>query len=134
MSIGFGFQGVLLKSIIVKSLTFKGNVMWIASTFGFISIVQHWDQTDTFLVKARVRKDLQFLFDDMRILEIPSADYPYRVYVKKQEMADVLVKMIKNIDYPNFKNEIAALPDQRDKLAAYHEIWGVMKEYSEKLK
>ncbi|ERM80782.1 hypothetical protein P872_20990 [Rhodonellum psychrophilum GCM71 = DSM 17998] len=108
--------------------------MWIASTFGFISIVQHWDQTDTFLVRARLKKDLQLLFDDKRILEIPSADYRYRVLVKKQEMADVLVKMIKDIDYPNFKNEIASLPEQRDKLSAYHEIWGLMKDHSEQLK
>jgi hypothetical protein len=86
------------------------------------------------LVRARLKKDLQLLFDDKRILEIPSADYQYRVLVKKQEMADILVKMIKEIDYPNFKSEIASLPEQRDKLSAYHEIWGLMKDRSEQLK
>jgi len=86
------------------------------------------------LVRARLKKDLQLLFGDMRILEIPSAYNRYRVLVKKQEMADILVKMIKEIDYPKFKKEITSLPEQRDKLSAYHEIWGLMKDHSEQLK
>ncbi len=91
--------------------------MWIASTNGFISIVQHWDQKDTLLVRARVVNDLHALFDSSRILETKDADYRYRAMVKKQEMAIILIKMIKTIDYHNFKNEVATISDQMDTLS-----------------
>jgi hypothetical protein len=108
--------------------------MWIASTNGFISIVQHYDQPDTLVVRARVVQDLQSIFDNKRILETKEADYRYRVLVKKQEMAGIIVKMIKDIDYPNFKNQIAIHPGQKDKLHAYHEIWEVMADYASQTK
>ncbi|WP_194777074.1 hypothetical protein [Pararhodonellum marinum] len=104
--------------------------MWIASKNGFISVVAHWDLADVLIVRARVKHDLQSLFDSQRIIETEDADYRFRVLVNKQEMANILVKMIKGIDYPNFKNEIAVHPDQNDKLKAYHEIWKVMRDYA----
>jgi hypothetical protein len=35
-------------------------------------------------------------------------------------------EMAEEIDYPNFKNAIATLPDQQEKLPAYHGIWHTM--------
>ncbi len=32
------------------------------------------------------------------------------------------------LDYDNFKSKIGRTPDQKSKLDAYHEIWGVMAE------
>ena len=81
--------------------------MWIASTHGFISIIQHRNLRDTLLVKARTVNDLKTLFDSNRILKTGDADYLYMVLVNKQELANILVKMIKNIDYFDFKNEIS---------------------------
>lgn len=103
--------------------------MWIASKTGFISVVQHLEKHDILLVRARVRKDLQSLFDNKRIFELEVADYRFRVEVSKQEFAEIMVNQIKDIDYPNFKNHIAAKGDQVDKLGAYQDIWRTMWQY-----
>ena len=39
----------------------------------------------------------------------------------------LLAALGSEIDYPNFKNEVARRPDQREKLGAYHEIWSVLR-------
>ncbi|MDE0558771.1 hypothetical protein OU792_02175 [Algoriphagus sp. NF] len=104
--------------------------MWIASKNGFVSIVQHRDKPDQVLFRARVRKDLESLFPKESIIETPEADYGFRVHVSKQEAVSVISQQVWEIDYPNFKNAIAQNPEQRDKLSAYHDIWGVMWDYA----
>ncbi len=104
--------------------------MWIASKNGFVSIVQHRDKPDQVLFRARVRKDLESLFPGEKIMVTPDADYGYRVYVSKQEAVEIITQQVMEIDYPNFKNAIAQNPEQRDKLSAYHDIWGVMWDYA----
>lgn len=103
--------------------------MWIASTDGFISIVQHREFPDTLLVRARVQKDLLCLFPEAAILETLDADYRFRVLVSKKDVAALIAQKILDLDYPNFKNKIANVPSQKDKLTAYHEIWEVMWQY-----
>jgi hypothetical protein len=104
--------------------------MWIASTSGFFSIVQHRDFPDQFLVRARVKKDLENLFEPERIIQTPEADYHWRVMITKEEASEIFLRQFQEINYPNFKSAIAQTPDQRDKLQAYHDIWGVMWNYS----
>ncbi|UJP65462.1 hypothetical protein [Mongoliitalea daihaiensis] len=107
--------------------------MWIASTDGFISIVQHRELPDMLMVRARVQKDLLSLFSSEQIVEILDADYRFRVLVPKKEMAAIVAQKILDLDYPNFKSKVARVPSQKDKLAAYHEIWGVMWSYGKQL-
>lgn len=118
----------------MKECNKKNNHMWIASKNGFISIVKHLDLADALMVRARVKKDLLSIFDAGRIIETPEADYRFRVLVPKREMAEMLAEKILDIDYPNFKNEISGIKEQRDKLAAYHEIWSVMWSYANQSK
>lgn len=106
--------------------------MWIASTDGFISIVQHRELPDMLMVRARVRKDLLSLFKEEQIIETLDADYRFRVLVPKKEMAVLVAQKILDLDYPNFKSKVARIPSQKDKLTVYHEIWGVMWEYGKK--
>jgi hypothetical protein len=106
--------------------------MWIASTSGFFSIVQHRDFPDQFIIRARVKKDLESIVDSSKILSTPEADYRYRVILKKEEVATIYQGLLSGIDYPNFKNAVASNPFQKDKLSAYHKIWQVMWEYASK--
>ena len=46
--------------------------------------------------------------------------------VNKVEVLAALTCIGNEIDYSNFKSKIGKTEDQRDKLDAYHEIWGVM--------
>ena len=65
--------------------------MWIMLDKGFISMVQHKDDPDLMLVRARVGADLANVFgDDIDIVEDPSADYLYRAVVTRQRVAETL--------------------------------------------
>jgi hypothetical protein len=98
--------------------------MWICSKYGFFSIVQ---KTGCFHVRARKRRDLVNLAEactlpESAIEEWPEADYRWRMRVHAPALRQIF-ELLSDIDYSNFKSEIASLPDQRDKLPAYHTLW-----------
>lgn len=103
--------------------------MWIASKNGFFSIVQHRDDAEQVLVRARVKKDLAEIFPEDRIHHTPGGDYDWRVFGSKKEVSEILLQQMAELDYPNFKGKIAKTPSQEDKLQAYHQIWSVMHDY-----
>ena len=104
--------------------------MWIASQFGFYSIVCKGE--DQFHVRARVRSDLENLLVatdlDEKIHENDISDYKYRLVVGHDAVRKITSTLAETLDYPNFKNKIAETPSQEPKLDAYHQIWGVMYE------
>ena len=102
--------------------------MWIASKFGFYSIV--CKDTDEFHVRARLRVDLENLLAainvDEEIKQSEYADYRYRLVVSREVVKKITTTLAATLDYPNFKNRIAESPSQESKLDAYHQIWEVM--------
>ena len=102
--------------------------MWLATQHGFYSIVRK--APSEFHIRGRVRKDLENLLllvdKDHAILEWPLADYRFRIIVQKQDFTEIMAALALALDYPNFKACIAATPDQRPKLKAFHEIWELL--------
>jgi hypothetical protein len=102
--------------------------MWLATKHGFYSIVEK--APTNFHIRARVRQDLENLRNliggDWEILEWPLADYRYRVIVDRKGFVEVMGALALSLDYPNFKSEIAATPDQRAKLHAFHQVWALL--------
>jgi len=102
--------------------------MWIASKFGFFSIVRKGE--DQFHVRARVRTDLENLLVaadlDEKIHESDLSDYKYRLVVGHDAVRKITSALAETLDYPNFKNKIAETPSQESKLGAYHQIWEIM--------
>ncbi len=102
--------------------------MWIASKLGFFSIVfkeGHWH------LRARLKRDLENLRAAAGLEESienwPQADYRWRVRLAAEaDLTRVFSALQHSIDYGNFKNQIAATPDQRAKLPAYHDLWGAL--------
>jgi len=80
-------------------------LMWIFTTHGFLSIVQHLDHEEYFQVKARVAHPLQKLWPDHEIQVIDWADYRYRINIRKDEAFPVIEEAVRGIDYSSFKNE-----------------------------
>lgn len=103
--------------------------MWLATKHGFFSIVKKGP--DEFHIRARVKADLENLKRGCAPagIELPpintwrTADYRHRIVCTRLEYFDVMELLVNSIDYSNFKSEIAATPDQMEKLSAYHEIW-----------
>ena len=106
--------------------------MWIASKYGFFSIVEK--PKEEFHIRARAKKDLEALskaagFISIKIHTSLDGDYRYRLVVNRA-VKDLLMKALSDsIDYDNFKNVIAKTPAQKDKLDIYHRIWDLFFNY-----
>jgi hypothetical protein len=106
--------------------------MWLITTVGFFSIVQKPEdkRTGTLTIRARTRDDLealrtQYLRSLGEIRESSYTDYRYRATVPKAAVAAAVAQMIEDIDYSNFKNEVARKQGGK-RSHLYHEIWGVL--------
>lgn len=108
--------------------------MWLCTQHGFYSIVRK--AGDEFHIRARQRRDLENLRDLVGIENRAAArwvihrsepaDYRWRMVVTQADVAMVFAALAGAIDYSNFKSRIHCRPDQRDKLDAYHDLWGDM--------
>ena len=103
--------------------------MWLFTNFGFFSVVQKFG-TDYLTVRARVQGDL----DNLRAKYLPHLsatqakggnDYTWRATVSHADFAAVLGKIAMDLDYANFKNEVAA---RQGKVRAdrYHDVWSTL--------
>lgn len=118
--------------------------MWLFTKHGFYSAVcarqggggygQPVDP-DRIMVRARVRQHLQSLQDrfadllaDCEIMESPSTDYAYRIFVPKSIWTQVMVGLTAELDYDNFKSKVASHQGRggADYEDALHEVWSVM--------
>ena len=105
--------------------------MWIASKFGFFSIVRK--NPGECHVRARMREDLKNLIAASRIdAEISTreeSDYRYRVIVEESVVEKIMATLAETLDYDNFKSMIMRTPSQSDKASTYGEIWAMMYSY-----
>ena len=103
--------------------------MWICSKLGFFSIVEKGGP-GMWQIRARCENDLHQLIEatglDTEVISTPKADYGFRIVVDHDDLARVFSTLADSIDYSNFKNRIASLQEQQDKLHAYHDFWGGM--------
>src|SRR5262245_52151817 len=105
--------------------------MWLFARQGFFSIVSHRHKPGYLLVRARLREDIDHL---ARLLSsktgsafvplvTPDADYRYRLEVSRADFARVLVQLVEELDYGNFKAAIHGDP-KRDRI--YGRVWSLV--------
>lgn len=104
--------------------------MWIASKYGFFSIVQKGGPGQ-WMVRARVKNDLNILADRMhlphdRVLTTSGTDYAYRMILTEEEKNLVFIILSDSVDYDNFKDAVKHTPNQKNKVGAYMQIWSIM--------
>lgn len=107
--------------------------MWTMTKIGFFSAVQHRDNPDDVLVRARSKRDLENLveFADLHtdvvkafgriVASLHGADYPFRLTVSKVAWATVMGAMIGDIDYDNFKTAVGKTSPER--AHTYGRVW-----------
>ena len=86
--------------------------MWLTTRIGFFSVVQKPDEMDL-TVRARVKADLENLRQRYlptlgKITESSETDYRYRAKATHADFAEAVKKIAMDIDYPNFKQLVAA--------------------------
>jgi hypothetical protein len=124
----------MILAVVAFAVRATVEAMWLATKLGFFSIVQKEPPDDgdaaVYHIRARVREDLENLLrlTDLQreILTWPSADYRFRIMASQQEVFEIMSALAESIDYDNFKGVIAATPDQRDRLDAYHKVWSTL--------
>ena len=118
--------------------------MWIFTKYGFYSVVcarkgdgrrgQPIDR-DRIMVRARIRSHLEAIkrrFPDRlakcEIKTFASTDYAFRIFDDKSAWSQVLVGLSEEMDYDNFKSEVASFQgaDGRAYERALHDVWSVL--------
>jgi hypothetical protein len=110
--------------------------MWIITTRGFLSVVQNTESKgphEALLVRGRVREDLDHFADfaaqhgdPPAVSSTPRADYRYRLTTSREMFASYLTESAGALNYPNFKNEIAAADPHRAHV--YARVWEVLRD------
>ena len=100
--------------------------MWLLTNFGFFSVVQKEGER-LLTVRARDRQDLlnleeRYLPGLGEIEESGQGDYRFRARVPREVFAEALREIALDIDYPNFKNSVAARQGKA-RAGIYGEVW-----------
>ena len=99
--------------------------MWISLNDGFLSIVRNNNDDKTLLVRARTQEHLDSVFPDCESWYDGKADYPFRAYIRRKDVAALLANRILSIDYPNFKASV----DDYTLMSAYAKVWEIMRNH-----
>lgn len=73
-------------------------------------------------IRARMKGDIEAVFPGADVIETPKADYRYRTSVARERVAEAVSRMVREIDYDNFKNSV----DDADRRDDYIKVWEVM--------
>jgi hypothetical protein len=126
--------------------------MWIFTTAGFVSAVQHRENPEDVLVRSRDRKSLEILLDNVELagaevggdgraveklttediveMDAKSADYRYRVRMSKATFALAIQHEILNfVDYDSHFKEAAAAQRGKAWYQGLLQIWTIGLDY-----
>jgi hypothetical protein len=102
--------------------------MWIFTQTGFVSAVQHRGNPKLLVVRGRDKLSLEPItarFPELRITSSATSDYPHRVIMAKHQFADWVVDSVEELNYPNFKNQVAKVRDYSF-AGLLSKVWGIM--------
>jgi hypothetical protein len=92
--------------------------MIINSLLGSFSVVSSVQNHDKLCIKSKSKEVLMRMFDEKRINNYESMDYNYSIEVCKQEFAHTMIILIKEVNYPDFVQEISDIEISRNKVMA----------------
>lgn len=82
--------------------------MWLFTDKGMVSVVKHYGEADTVVVRARDKITLME-FCPTHAAKIQTTlmnDYQYRIHMTKPEFSEVLADYVDEMEYPNFKDQV----------------------------
>ncbi|WP_373495850.1 hypothetical protein [Aquiflexum sp.] len=83
--------------------------MIINSLLGNFTVVSSLKNHDKLCIKSNRKEVLMRMFDEKRINNYESADYNYSIEICKQEFAHTMIILIKEVNYPDFVQEMSEL-------------------------
>jgi|TARA_B110001454_G_C12437752_1_gene316443 hypothetical protein len=103
--------------------------MWVFTTKGFLSIVQHKDLPEHFQVKSRVVDPLKHFWPEYEIEVIDWADYRFRITIPKGDVIQTLTEIIELVGYTSFKS--ACEDDEYHR--ALVRVWNIMYNFQSRI-
>lgn len=107
--------------------------MWLFTPEGFYSAVQHKDDPNLIMVRARAKTHAERLVQALPPAERPEivktpppADYLWRVTLTRAQWVFLVAKFASDIAYLNFKNEAHKRQHPPGYMNALHALWGDM--------
>lgn len=81
--------------------------MYITSIHGIFSIVSASKDQDNLIISSKTKTAMLQLFDEKRIYTSEEREFNFHVALCKQELAHIMIMMIKEINYSelNFYND-----------------------------
>lgn len=94
--------------------------MWVMLNDAWLSIVADREDQDFLLVRSRRRGDVARIFG-VEESEDHQADYTFRAFVPRDQVAGVMAREVERVDYDNFKNSV-----KDDALhSAFSSVWTI---------
>lgn len=108
--------------------------MWLLTNFGFFSAVKK-PGDDGLTVRARSAGDLerlraQYLPSLGPTIEGAGTDYPYRAHASTEELAEAMAKIVRDLDYSNFKSEVGRRMSH-GRSHIYSRVWSALRAIEE---
>ena len=100
--------------------------MWMITKTGFVSFVEHRDDSEALIARARRRVDLELTFPAQAeaITEDPKADYRWRVNVPRATAAQAALAAVEAVDYTSHAKEaMAGAVKDEGRYSAYLNVW-----------
>ena len=98
--------------------------MWVVLNNAFFSIVQNENNGEELLVRARVKGDIEKIFHKADVFEDNYADYKYRSFMNRENVASTIKEKVLNINYGNFKSSVSNSDYERS--SAYAGVWSAL--------
>lgn len=77
--------------------------MLIQTSNGNFLIERNISKPDCVKIKTNSQEELQRFFGSCKIDSSSDSEFPFQICACKQEFANALILMVKEIEYPNFK-------------------------------
>ena len=98
--------------------------MWIVLNKSFLYIVENRNNNKELLVRSRIKGDIEKVFPNSNVFEDNNADYKYRSYLDREEVAYNISQELLNINYDNFKKSVSKEDGLR--INAYMDVWSAL--------
>jgi hypothetical protein len=101
--------------------------MWLFTETGFVSVVQDPQDKNKMVVRSRDKVSLEPLVASYatKVIELKNRDYPYRVFLTRQQFVDWLVELGETLEYTNYKTR-AGQTRGHDFTRPLHDVWSTM--------
>ena len=89
-----------------------------------VSQKQEYEDKKELLVRARIKGDIERVFNDASVFEDVTADYKYRAFIDRKKVQNEIRKQVEGINYYNFKDSISK--EEQERHDAYIQVWSAL--------